>query len=113
LRPLGHFGSIWYGIISALQQRHISVLFSLTFSLVAVATVFYHYWEGWRWLDAFYFSVTTIATVGFGDFTPQTDGGKIFTIFYIVAGVGLFVASATAFASHIIMQANRRSDEGR
>jgi voltage-gated potassium channel len=63
-----------------------------------IATVFYRTVEGWSWIDAVYFSVVTIATVGYGDITPQTAIGKIFTIGYIFSGIGIFVAAVTALA---------------
>lgn len=54
-------------------------------------TIFYHNVEGWTWIDSFYFSVTTAATVGLGNLAPQTDAGKLFTTLYIFVGVGVFV----------------------
>src|SRR5271157_5924615 len=54
--------------------------------------------ENKSWIDAFYFIIVTMATVGYGDVHPVTVGGKIFTIFLIVLGVGTFlgvVANAT------------------
>ena len=42
-------------------------------TMVAVGTVTYHLLEGWSFLDSLYFSVVTLATVGFGDLTPTTD----------------------------------------
>jgi voltage-gated potassium channel Kch len=82
----------------------------MTASVVACATVFYRWQEGWGWIDATYFSVVTIATVGYGDFTPKTDAGKIFTIFYIFGGIGLFVSTAAALANHVIRTAGRERD---
>jgi hypothetical protein len=38
-------------------------------------------------IDALYFSVTTVSTVGLGDLSPQTDIGKLFTVVYIFVGV--------------------------
>jgi voltage-gated potassium channel Kch len=61
-------------------------------------TVFYRTVEGWSWIDALYFSVTTISTVGLGDLSPQTDFGKLFTVVYIFVGVGVFVALFSQFA---------------
>ncbi len=45
--------------------------------------------EGWTWLDAFYFGVVSLTTVGFGDITPKTETGKLFAMVYLLAGVGL------------------------
>ena len=42
-------------------------------------------------LDAIYFTISTISTVGFGDLHPVTTAGKILVIFIILTGVGCFV----------------------
>ena len=42
-----------------------------------VGTVFYHHAESWSYVDSFYFSVTTLTTVGYGDLVPTTDVGKL------------------------------------
>lgn len=47
-------------------------------------------------LDAFYFVVVTISTVGFGDIHPVTDAGKLLTIGIILVGVGCFVGLAAS-----------------
>lgn len=54
--------------------------------------------EGLSFVDALYFSVVTLATVGYGDIHPVTFQGKLLAIFIIVLGVGTFlgvIASAT------------------
>lgn len=48
-------------------------------------------WNGYRLIKAFYFSVVTLTTVGFGDFVPSTSAGKLFDIFYILVGVPICV----------------------
>ena len=41
------------------------------------------------YLTAVYWVMTALATVGFGDYAPVTNAGKIFTIFLYVTGIGM------------------------
>jgi hypothetical protein len=68
--------------------------------ILMTGTIFYNQVEGWRLFDAFYFSVTTLSTVGYGDLAPATDAGKLFTIFYIFTGVGILLGFVKAIADH-------------
>lgn len=65
------------------------------FVVLATGTVVYHLVEKFSWLNAYYFSVVTLTTVGYGDYVPHTDFGKIFTTFYIFAGVGIITTFIT------------------
>ncbi|WP_019914775.1 ion channel [Paenibacillus sp. HW567] len=42
-----------------------------------------------NWFNAFYWVMTTMATVGYGDFFAKTITGKLFTIFLYIFGIGL------------------------
>ena len=57
-------------------------------ALLIAGTAFYSNVEGWDPLDALYFSVITLATVGYGDFAPRTATGKVFTMVYLMLGSG-------------------------
>lgn len=80
------------------KQLQAAGLVALT--ALTVGAVFYHYVERLTWLDAFYFCTITLATVGYGDIVPHTDAGKLFTIFYVVAGIGIIAT----FANLLIKQ---------
>ncbi len=49
--------------------------------------------------DAFYWSLVTITTVGYGDITPLTPEGKALTMVLIVFGVGFISFSTSIIAS--------------
>jgi hypothetical protein len=88
------------------EFRNIAILLMM---LVGVGTVFYSVVEGWHWFDALYFTVITLATVGYGDFAPQTVLGKAFTMIYILLGLGLFVALVRYIAEGVLEQRRKRS----
>ena len=81
--------------------------------LLIVGTTVYSLTEGWNAADAFYFSVITLTTVGFGDFSPTTTVGKLFTVVYIFWGLSIIVAFANVLtkkhAERIITRANHRA----
>ncbi|MEK6942999.1 MAG: potassium channel family protein [Nanoarchaeota archaeon] len=83
-------------------HRRIFYVFTLIIILLAIGGIFYHNIEGWRYLDAVYFSTYTITTVGYGEFVPKTDIGKIFTIFYIFTGVSIVLYGLSLMASHFV-----------
>ena len=66
---------------------------------IASGTGFYSLVEGLRFVDALYFSVVTLTTVGYGDFAPKTDAGKLFTAVYVLVGVGILLAFVTTVAT--------------
>jgi len=62
-------------------------------SMIAIGTVSYHYIEGWTWIKSLYFVVATLTTVGYGDVHPTTEFSRLFTVFFILIGVSIAVAS--------------------
>lgn len=85
------FMHFFHLIRSFLRDKEYQKLLRATSIILLLGTVTYHYLEGWSWIDALYFSIITLTTIGYGDFSPQTPGGKIFTIFYILVGLGIIL----------------------
>ena len=75
--------------------------------VIGSGTLFYHFVEGMGWIDAFYFCVITLTTIGYGDLTPKTAIGKLFTVVYIFVGLGLLAA----FISYVAQQARENVQE--
>ena len=68
------------------------------------------YTENLPLVDAFYFTIVTAATVGYGDISPKTPAGKVLTIFLILGGVGTFLGVIAGFTELFL---SRREDKKR
>lgn len=99
---------LFTGLRSALRDAEFKALFSLAVVMLILGTFFYHNVEGWGWIDSLYFCVVTLATIGYGDLTPQTVAGKLFTIIYILVGVGVLFGFLSALAHHTIQEEEKR-----
>lgn len=72
------------------QTNNFRILAALVLVLIVGSAWFYHIVEKWNWLDSFYYIVVTLGTVGYGDYTPKTDAGKLYAMGLIVVGIGIF-----------------------
>jgi voltage-gated potassium channel len=70
--------------------------------LVLTGTLFYWRFEDWTIIEALYFCVVTLTTVGYGDLSPTSAGTQIFTIVYILTGFGVLVALLTSVAQQYL-----------
>jgi len=50
-------------------------------------------WRNWDLAGSIYYCMTLSTTIGYGSFGPVTEGGQLFSCFYAIVGIPLFVAS--------------------
>jgi hypothetical protein len=81
-----------------LRDPEAKVLAMSAIGIIAVGSVVYMLVEHWGPIDAVYFCVVTLATVGYGDLHPTTDVGKLFTVVYILGGLGIIAGFVTELA---------------
>tara|TARA_B100000497_G_C7579793_1_gene349100 strand:- start:396 stop:713 length:318 start_codon:yes stop_codon:yes gene_type:complete len=87
-------------IVTFLKDEEYRSLLITSAIILSIGTLTYHILEGWSWIDSLYFSVITLTTIGYGDFSPQTDAGKLFTIFYILLGLGMILTFIQTVWAH-------------
>lgn len=80
--------------LTSSTRREMILLLVLFCAVIIVGVLFYRHFENLGWIDAIYFTCVTITTLGYGEITPQTDIGKLFTAFYGFLGVGIFLGVA-------------------
>ena len=86
------------------KEYHRRLLYIIVVILILLigGAMFYHHVEKWRYLDAFYFVTATMTTIGYGDIVPKTDIGRVFTIFFAFASVGMALYGLSVLASHFV-----------
>ena len=88
-----------------LSFRHFSKIYiplCILFFIVIAGIVGYMVIEKYNFLDAFYMTIITVATVGFREVNPLSDEGKIFTSFLIITSFGTFAYAVTSISRYII-----------
>ena len=99
------FGRVVRRLAKDPESRGLATLAAL---LIGGGTLFYRSVEDLSWLDSIYFTVVTLTTVGYGDIHPTTGAGKVFTIFYLIIGVGVLV-SFVAVTARILVETRQES----
>lgn len=96
-------------IRAGIKDPEFEALLLLLLVILSSGTLFYHDIEGWSWLDSAYFSVITVTTVGYGDLTPHTPIGKVFTMLYLFVGIGILFAFVNLVARNAVEENKDRS----
>ncbi len=84
---------------TALDLRLALVLVLLTLGIGMVGLMLI---EGYTLIDAFYMSVITISTVGFGEVRPLSSGGRMFVSALVVVNIGVVAYALAAFSYYVI-----------
>ncbi len=70
--------------------------------LVGIGTLGYIVIDNYTLFDAFYMTIITIATVGYGEVEPLSQGGKLFTVFLIITSFGTFAYAVSAMTRFVV-----------
>lgn len=70
--------------------------------IIIVSTLGLTYFENWSLFDAFWVTVVSLTTTGYGDIIPATWGGRLFLLGVLVTGVGVVAYSLGAIISILV-----------
>ncbi|GBC61219.1 hypothetical protein DENIS_2179 [Desulfonema ishimotonii] len=76
-------------------------------ALLSLGILGFMFFENFSFVDAIYFSIVTMATVGYGDLHPQSDIGKLLALIMITGGVGTFLGVVASITDIFV---NRREE---
>ncbi|MFL5762323.1 MAG: potassium channel family protein [Bacteroidia bacterium] len=85
--------------------RHFSKIYIpilILLLIVCIGIIGFIIIEGFSFLDAFYMTVITVATVGFQEVHPLSEAGRLFTAFLIITSFGTFAYAVTSISQYVI-----------
>lgn len=89
----------WYTLTNSYLSLRVAlylVLLSFLIGIVGFMNI-----EGYSFLQAFYMTAITIATVGYTEVKPLSANGQLFTAIYIIVNLGIFAYALSAFTSYV------------
>ena len=84
------------------SRKRMMIMVGATLLFLLLGCLWYPLVEKWTVVDALYFSVVTLTTVGYGDMGPSTDASKIFTSLWSFFGVALIAALISIVSEWIV-----------
>ncbi|CAL5342932.1 unnamed protein product [Camellia sinensis] len=89
-------------------RMKVGLALAVVVGCIAIGTVTVHLLEDMSWVDSFYLSVTSVTTVGYGDYAFTTLAGRCFAIIWLLVST-LAVARAFLYLTELrIDKRNRR-----
>ncbi|HIH39547.1 TPA: two pore domain potassium channel family protein [Candidatus Woesearchaeota archaeon] len=79
-------------------------------SLVFISAVFYHYAEGWAWIDSVYVTILTITTVGHSTLIPNSATAKIYTSAVAFIGIAMVLTLFGIVSSHYVRMVSEKEE---
>ncbi|KAF8804602.1 voltage-gated potassium channel [Phlegmacium glaucopus] len=85
------------------KQRSLVIIIIVLLSYLALGSLIQSFILHVSFIDALYFSLVSIETIGFGDLRPISAGTRIFSSFYIAGGM-LNLALAVALLREVLLE---------
>ena len=83
---------------------HVRAFVVLILVAIGIGSLGYMVIERWNFSDALYMTVSTLATVGFGEVQPLDEAGRAWTIILMIAGVGIIFGTIGIIAEVVVTE---------
>ncbi|KAK3255328.1 hypothetical protein CYMTET_35484 [Cymbomonas tetramitiformis] len=90
------------------ERRLLVMAFGMLLIYVLLGVFFYVPMEGWTIIDAYYFSVVTLTTTGYGDLLPTSKASKIFTCCFAFFGISFITSALSIIGSYVLSEDERK-----
>lgn len=87
---------------SNIIKRRLLAAVAMIFVVLIIGTLGFHFIEDLPLLESAYVATQTVTTVGYGDITPTTQGGRVFSLVFMLIGVGTVLYGLTQIATYVI-----------
>jgi voltage-gated potassium channel len=85
-----------------LFRSKIYLAIALMITILVIGVLGFRFISSYSWLDAFYMTIITVATVGFGEVRPLDANAKIFTALLIISSVVIFSFAISVITEYIL-----------
>ncbi|KAJ6572157.1 hypothetical protein B0H19DRAFT_1132741 [Mycena capillaripes] len=85
------------------RQRSLAILVILLLCYIALGALIHSYLLHLNFIDAMYFTLVSIETIGFGDIQPRTTGARFFTAIYAAFGI-ICIALAVGLTRETVLE---------
>lgn len=92
-------------------RRRLQIFLTLFLIVSAIGTVGFMFLEGLSFVEALYYNIVTMSTVGYGDIHPTNQASRLFAVLLIVMGVGTFLGVIANATEIIILKRDTQSRE--
>jgi hypothetical protein len=93
--------------MNEIRQR-LQIFIALFVSVALVGTFGFMYLENLSFIDAFYFNITTMSTVGYGDIHPTREVSRLFAVLLIVMGGATFLGLVANGSEMMLLKRERQ-----
>ena len=98
-----HFIVIFRKVVSAVRRENLHrIIFIIVFVLFFGSSAFVYFEKKIDFPDALWWSIVTMTTVGYGDISPETTGGRIVGFIVMLMGIGFLGLLTATIASAFI-----------